>query len=115
MQRLSGPLLGIDQGQKTVFAHYETDGEMWTGHGPREIRAKVRFSASFMRPPVVHAHMGLIDMATEPYIRADLTTDAITKHGFVLVFRTWDDSRVARIRADWMAIGELPDDERWDV
>jgi hypothetical protein len=32
-----------------------------------------------------------------------------------MVFRTWGDTRVARVRADWMAIGEQRSDEDWDV
>jgi hypothetical protein len=32
-----------------------------------------------------------------------------------LVFRTWADTRVARIRADWTAIGAVRDEEDWDV
>jgi len=31
------------------------------------------------------------------------------------VFRTWGDSKVARIRADWMAVGEVADDDAWDL
>jgi hypothetical protein len=31
------------------------------------------------------------------------------------VFRTWGDSRVARIRADWMAIGEVSGEDDWEM
>ena len=39
----------------------------------------------------------------------------ITGTGFQLVFRTWGDTRVARVRADWTAIGPVKDDDDWDV
>jgi hypothetical protein len=31
------------------------------------------------------------------------------------VFRTWGDSRVARICADWMALGSVRGEDDWDV
>ena len=115
MKRISAPDIGVDQGEVVMFSDYENDGPMWSGHGAREVRSKVRFSDRYMRPPLVHAAMSLVDFATEPYVRGDLRVENITRSGFELVFRTWEDSRVARIRATWLAIGELPDDERWDV
>jgi hypothetical protein len=32
-----------------------------------------------------------------------------------MVFQTWGDTKVARVRIAWMAIGELSDDDLWDV
>jgi len=39
----------------------------------------------------------------------------VTATGFEIVFRTWADTRIARIRADWIAIGPARDEEDWDV
>jgi H-type lectin domain len=39
----------------------------------------------------------------------------ITPKGFHIVFRTWADTRVARVRADWLAIGALKSADEWDV
>ena len=39
----------------------------------------------------------------------------VNSEGFVIVFRTWADTRVARIRADWLAIGELSAEDDWNV
>ncbi len=47
--------------------------------------------------------------------RADISAEAITAEGFSIVFRTWGDTRVARVRADWLAIGPMQDDEGWDL
>jgi hypothetical protein len=33
----------------------------------------------------------------------------------VIVFRTWGDTRVARVRADWLAIGALPHEDDWEI
>ena len=48
-------------------------------------------------------------------IRADVSTETITEDGFDLVFRTWGDTRVARVRVSWTAIGEVADPEDWDL
>ena len=32
-----------------------------------------------------------------------------------MVFRTWGDTRVARMRIAWIAIGALSDEDDWDV
>jgi hypothetical protein len=39
----------------------------------------------------------------------------VTTEGFEIVFRTWGDTRIARIRADWMAIGAVRDEDEWDL
>ena len=47
--------------------------------------------------------------------RADVSAQDITTAGFSILFKTWGDTRVARIRADWMAIGELPNEDDWQL
>jgi hypothetical protein len=47
--------------------------------------------------------------------RAELVAEEITTEGFDIVFRTWSDSRVARVRAAWMAIGDMPFEDDWVV
>ena len=88
---------------------------MWSGSGPRETRLAVRFSELFRDVPVVHLAMSMWDTDGDTNQRADLRAEAITDAGFEIVFRTWGDSRVARIRADWMAIGEVAGEDDWDL
>jgi hypothetical protein len=47
--------------------------------------------------------------------RADLTAEEVTAEGFTIVFRTWGDTRVARVRADWLAVGGAKGGDDWDV
>jgi len=54
-----------------------------------------------------------VDNAT--VMRADLRSENVTKEGFELVFRTWGDTRIARVRASWMAIGPLPQQDDWEL
>ncbi len=115
MKRIASHLIGVDQGELVLFSDYENGGEMWTGSGARERVVSVAFSQKYRKPPAVHCSMSLLDLATGPSIRTDVATREITDIGFKIVFRTWEDSRVARIRVAWMAVGELPDDEEWEL
>jgi hypothetical protein len=115
MRRLKGHLVGIDQGSGMLFSDFEDGGVMWTGDGPREMKKRIRFAEAFALPPVVHVSMSMWDMDQKTNQRADISTSGITAKGFNIVFRTWGDTRVARVRADWMAIGEVVDDDDWDV
>jgi len=115
MRRFDKQSLGVDQGSDVLFSDFEHDGEMWTGNGPRTHRKKVKFSDTFEEVPVVHVSISMWDMDQKTNQRADISAEKITKKGFSLVFRTWGDSRVARIRADWLAIGMIPHEDEWDL
>ncbi len=115
MKRIRNHLVGIEQGSHVLFSDYEHDGKMWAGEGPRMHRKKVKFSEKFRSIPAVHVSISMWDTDGETNQRADISADKITTNGFEIVFRTWADSRVARIRADWMAIGELKDGDEWEL
>lgn len=88
---------------------------MWTGSGPREVRHLQEFSEPFQSIPVVTIGISMWDIDHKTNSRVDISADNITATGFEIVFRTWADTRIARIRADWMAIGQTRDDDDWDV
>ena len=115
MKRISSHLIGIDQGESLLFSDYENDGDMWVGSGDRERRVRITFGERFRAPPAVHLSTSLLDVATGPSVRTDLSAEFISTTGFDIVFRTWADSRVARIRAAWMAIGALAADDDWEL
>lgn len=115
MRRLRNHLIGIDQGEHVLFSDFENDGPMWSGTGPRVVTAAISFSESFKTPPNVQVALSMWDMASGPNTRMDIKADAVTETGFDLVFRTWGDTRVARARASWTAIGELRDSDEWDL
>ncbi|MCE0505657.1 MULTISPECIES: H-type lectin domain-containing protein [unclassified Roseivivax] len=115
MRRLNSNVIGIDQGEVEVFSDFASGGEMWTGEGARERRKRVRFSEPFRGSPAVQVGLSLWDIDSEANIRADLAADRIGPEGFDLVFRTWGDSRVARVRMTWTAIGELKGEDDWDL
>ncbi len=115
MKRLRNHWVGIDQGENIMFSDFEDGGEMWTGQGPREKRRRVKFGESFRSPPAVHCSMSMWDLDNATNMRGDIVAESITEEGFDIVFRTWGDTRVARARVRWMAIGELRHADEWDL
>ncbi len=107
--------LGIQQGSRTLFSDFVNDGPMWLGKGNRSVYSTIEFAEPFGQIPVVHATIGMWDMDHEHNIRADLSVTQITAKGFTVKFSTWADSRVARVRVDWMAIGGITNDDHWDI
>lgn len=114
MRRFSG-VVGIQQGTKILFSDFAHDGAMWTGSGPREVRHQQAFPEPFLAPPVVTVGISMWDIDHNTNSRVDISAENITATGFEIVFRTWADTRIARIRADWLAIGQARDEDVWDV
>lgn len=115
MHRFRSNRIGVDKGSIVLFSDYEDGGAMWTGHGPREMRRTVQFAEPFAAAPIVQVGLSMWDMDQKSNQRADVSADKIGPAGFEIVFKTWGDTRVARVRADWMAIGDAPDEDDWDV
>ncbi len=115
MRLFKSYLLGVDQGSQVLFSDFEHDGEMWTGTGPREFHRAIAFSSAFSEPPVVQISMTMWDIDMGANQRADIAAENITETGFDAVFRTWGDTRVARVRCDWIAMGQVEDEDAWDV
>lgn len=115
MKRISTGSLGISQGNKVLFSDFADGGVMWTGQGDRESRHRIAFKEPFRDAPSVLVGVSMWDIDHKNTSRGDITAENITRNGFDLVFRTWGDTRVARIRASWTAIGALFDDDDWDV
>jgi H-type lectin domain len=98
-----------------LFSDFADGGEMWTGQGAREKRVAVTFSQPFTDKPAILVGISMWDMDHKTNSRVDIHAEAITTTGFEIVFRTWGDSRIARVRAEWTAIGSVSDDDAWDV
>ena len=115
MKRLRNFMIGVAQGDVVLFSDFEDGGEMWTGTGPRERRRRILFDETFCAPPVVQLSVSLWDVDTASAMRAELVAEAVTEEGFDIVFRTWLDTRIARIRVAWSAMGELPHEDDWQL
>lgn len=115
MKTFSTHPLAVDQGETVLFSEFADGGEMWTGEGTRERRAPVHFSQPFRSVPVVQVAISLWDVDTSSALRAEISAEDITREGFTAVFRTWSDTRIARIRVTWTAIGDVPHKDDWDI
>lgn len=115
MQRISNNAIGVTRGAIVLFSAFEDNGEMWSGNGARVVRQPVRFTSAFLLPPVVHVAIGMWDIEGGTNQRADISADKICNDGFEIVFRTWGDTRVARIRAEWLAIGAIRHEDDFDL
>lgn len=114
MLRISDAAVGVQSGSVLMFSAFSDGGEMWAGSGDRMVSQTVRFDESFIHPPVVHLGLDMWDTDREANQRLDIRAADITTTGFTIQFRTWNDSRIARVRAAWMAIGAVPYQDDWD-
>ena len=115
MQRFSHAAVGVCRGSAQLFQAFVDDGPMWVAEGPREERKRVDFPESFLSAPIVQVSISMWDIDNNANLRADITAECVTRTGFEIVFRTWADTRVARIRADWLAIGETTHSDDFHV
>lgn len=115
MKKIASHQIGIDSGDILLFSDFENDGMMWAGKGPRLVRRKVAFSDAYAATPNVTLQLSMVDMSNDAFIRADLQTENITTTDFEIVFRTWEDSRVARIRVAWQSIGAVASEDSWEL
>lgn len=115
MIRIPSGSIGVCQGLHEMFSDFADGGVMWTGEGDRERRHVVTFDAAFLLPPVVHLSLTMWDMDHQTNARVDLVAETVTEVGFHLVVRTWGDTKIARIRASWLAIGQVLTDDDWVV
>jgi hypothetical protein len=115
MKRLNNQRIGIAEGDVVLFSDFEHDGIMWTGEGPRQSRSPVAFSESFDDLPSVRVWLTMWDVSKTTNMRMDVQAEDVTTAGFTIVFRTWADTKVARIRVGWQALGAVRNDDDWDV
>lgn len=115
MHKFTVHSVGVARGSTVMFSAYQDGGTMWVGHGPRAERTAVRFDEPFLHPPLVQVSLSMWDIDQQSNQRADISAEDVTETGFTLVFKTWGDTRVARVRADWMAIGSVSNDDDWEI
>ena len=115
MKKRNSHRIGVDSGLADGFYDFAKDGEMWTGKGKRVRSVDVQFSEPFSNTPVVHPGFAMWDISNAAISRVELAAENVTEVGFTTVFQTWGDTKVARLRANWMAIGEVESDDIWDV
>lgn len=116
MRKIFAHVIGVDQGDFVLFNDFLTDGAMWAHQGDREIRRVVKFSEVFAEEPVVNVWLSMWDFSNSANARADVRAEDIQADRFTVVFNTWSDTKIARVRVAWQAIGPaVSDEDMWDV
>lgn len=114
LQKISG-LLQVEQQDVVLFSDYEESGEMWIGTGPRVSVTVQRFERPFNSPPAVHCSLSMWDIDNSKNARVDIRAENITTDQFEIIVKTWADTKIARARAVWIAIGEAAFEDEWDL
>ena len=70
--------------------------------------ARVDFEHPFVSTPEVLVSLTQIDQGTRGSVVTRLVVTATDARGFNYDLHTWCDSRVARVRAEWIAVAKLP-------
>lgn len=117
MQIFSHHAVGLQQGSSLMFSAFEDGGPIvvgqWRVEQVRRIcRLHTQVSADAGGSGAPSACGTLTATATSGPRSAPKTSPPAA---FDLVFSTWGDTRVARIRADWIAIGALPHEDDFRV
>ena len=88
---------------------------MWTSKGDRIVRRRVEFLEAFRKAPSVMVNLSMCDSDHATNTRMDLRAYHINERGVDVMFQTWGDTRVARIRVGWTAMGMLHEDDVWEL
>ena len=102
-----GKSLQILSGDEEIFDHVSEPGPMWDEDGNRNIKVRVEFSNRFASAPVVNAGFSLLDVSKDNNLRVWLRLLNIDASGFDALVLSWDDTRLAKVRVAWIAIGEV--------
>lgn len=113
MKRIYASVIGVDQGRELLFSDFENGGVMWSGEGNRERKVAVSFTEPFKDIPNVLITLEMFDGHSITNQRYHISAANITPDGFDIVFRTWGDTKIARVRASWIAIGGIDAEDNW--
>jgi hypothetical protein len=95
----------IVSGSGELFNHVDDGLPMWAGDGDREVELFVPFRRVFAGPPAVTLGINGIDSDHSANLRFVVTPDRVQANGFVIRFKTWGDTHIARACVSWQAVG----------
>lgn len=98
--------LQIISASDELFNHVDAGLPMWAGDGDREVRLDVAFANAFAEPPGITLGLTGIDAAHDQNLRFWLDAVDVTAKGFTIMFKTWDDTHIARASVAWQALGK---------
>jgi hypothetical protein len=92
-----------------VYNGYNIDTAKWNlndGTGERKFIAHVSFKDPYTVPPDVIVSLTGLDVANYANERLTVTPINVTPKGFDVEYKTWADTRVYSLWANWVAFGE---------
>lgn len=88
-----------------VFGDTGTAGwNLHTGNGDRFFDRAIVFQTPLIGTPIIQANLAAIDSDATPNLRVELLVTNVTSTGFTLRIHAWADTRLFRVRANWLAV-----------
>lgn len=103
---VSASTLKIQSGTTDNGSHKDGTWKLHQGSGERLLNLPVQFQSKFAKPPKVFIEISGLDVDETKNARAVVTAKNITESGFDLEYKTWSDTILYTVYANWMAFGE---------
>ena len=72
----------------------------------REFVTHILFDAPFSNTPIVHIGLSGFDIDQRDSARISVQATAITSTGFDMRIKSWQNTRVYKVEASWIAMGQ---------
>jgi hypothetical protein len=89
-----------------LFNHVDEGLPMWSSEGDRAVTTKIQFCRAFSHPPAITIGVTGLDSSHDQNLRFWLNAIDATVAGFVVEFKTWGDTHIARASVAWQAVGK---------
>lgn len=74
------------------------------GNGVRNFDRLITFQTPLTGSPLVQVNLGVLDADAQPNLRVDVSAINVSNIGFTLRIRTWADTKLYAVRANWLAV-----------
>jgi hypothetical protein len=96
--------IAVPQDESRIQTGTDIHGPTWAGVGERVNKKQINFEKPFENIPEVVVSLSGLDSQNNVNTRINVNALNITNNGFVLEYKTWADSQITQIRANWIAI-----------
>jgi hypothetical protein len=88
-----------------LFNHVDEGLPMWSSEGDRTVTTEIQFYSAFRYPPAITLGVTGLDSSHDQNLRFWLNAIDVTGTGFIIEFKTWGDTHIARASVSWQAVG----------
>ncbi len=96
----------IQTGTVEVSATTPGYASLQKGNGERAVMIDVAFAKSFEVKPDIIISVNSIDIPKESSIRISAKAISISRDGFTIIVKTWEDSKINGVTVSWIAISQ---------